>query len=262
MQLATRLISRARCYGDRNRRTSHPAVCPGRRDRRQLRCAGIAAPARRSRDCRRALGVWRVRRRGGGTRPLPARQLRRPARTVPAVRRRDPVALSGGRSGGGGNWRRCGGAGQRPAHGNSGRGPRLGAASAGTARRRALLAAVGDHGSLGYCRSRSDVGARPSSPSGTRHWRGRRFLQPRDTCRFVSRRSRASRARRRHARLFAASGAWLGWAALPPILAGAAISGLVVAVLLWRREITATTRLPFGVFLAAVTWIVALAQFN
>lgn len=61
------------------------------------------------------------------------------------------------------------------------------------------------------------------------------------------------------AKLFAASGAWLGWAALPLVLLAAALSGIVVALLLWRRGITATTRLPFGVFLAAATWIVALA---
>ncbi len=61
------------------------------------------------------------------------------------------------------------------------------------------------------------------------------------------------------AKLFAASGAWLGWAALPIVLLAAALSGLVVALLLWRRGITATTRLPFGVFLAVATWIVAVA---
>jgi leader peptidase (prepilin peptidase)/N-methyltransferase len=61
------------------------------------------------------------------------------------------------------------------------------------------------------------------------------------------------------AKLFAASGAWLGWAALPVVLLAAALSGIVVALLLWRRGLTATTRLPFGVFLTAATWIVALA---
>jgi len=61
------------------------------------------------------------------------------------------------------------------------------------------------------------------------------------------------------AKLFAASGAWLGWAALPVVLLAAALSGIVVALLLWRRGITATTRLPFGVFLAAATWVVAVA---
>ena len=64
------------------------------------------------------------------------------------------------------------------------------------------------------------------------------------------------------ARLFAASGAWLGWESLPIVLGGAATAGLIVALVLWRREINAATRLPFGVFLAAGTWIVALAQFG
>ncbi len=62
--------------------------------------------------------------------------------------------------------------------------------------------------------------------------------------------------------LFAASGAWLGWAALPLVLGSAAVAGIVVALLLWGRGVTATTRLPFGVFLAAATWIVALATFS
>ena len=64
------------------------------------------------------------------------------------------------------------------------------------------------------------------------------------------------------AALFAASGAWLGWAALPLVLGSAAVAGLVVAVLWLGRGVTATTRLPFGVFLAAATWAVALATFN
>lgn len=62
------------------------------------------------------------------------------------------------------------------------------------------------------------------------------------------------------AKLFAASGAWLGWQALPLVLAAAAVSGLVVALVLWRRDIAATTRLPFGVFLAPAIWIVALVS--
>lgn len=63
------------------------------------------------------------------------------------------------------------------------------------------------------------------------------------------------------ARLFAASGAWLGWTALPLVLGTAAVAGLVVALLLWRRGLTATMRLPFGVFLAVATWVAALRQF-
>jgi len=62
------------------------------------------------------------------------------------------------------------------------------------------------------------------------------------------------------ARLFAASGAWLGWLPLPLVLAVAAVAGLVVALLLWRRRLSWTTRLPFGVFLAAATWLVYLVR--
>ena len=62
------------------------------------------------------------------------------------------------------------------------------------------------------------------------------------------------------AKLFAASGAWLGWAALPTVLLGAALAGIVAALLLHGRSVTATTRLPLGIFLAAATWVVALAR--
>ncbi len=61
------------------------------------------------------------------------------------------------------------------------------------------------------------------------------------------------------AKLFAAAGAWLGWAALPLVLGSAAVAGLLVALLLWGRGVTAATRLPLGVFLAAAIWVVALA---
>ncbi len=60
------------------------------------------------------------------------------------------------------------------------------------------------------------------------------------------------------AKLFAASGAWLGWAALPTVLLAAALAGIVAALLRHGRGITATTRLPLGTFLAAATWAVAL----
>ncbi len=62
--------------------------------------------------------------------------------------------------------------------------------------------------------------------------------------------------------LFAAAGAWLGWAALPLVLGSAAVTGIVVALILWGRGVTATTRLPFGVFLAAAIWVVALTSFS
>jgi leader peptidase (prepilin peptidase) / N-methyltransferase len=61
------------------------------------------------------------------------------------------------------------------------------------------------------------------------------------------------------AKLFAASGAWLGLEGLPGVLlvaCGAAIVALLVAA--WRSQITATTRVPFGPFLAFGTWIIWL----
>lgn len=60
-------------------------------------------------------------------------------------------------------------------------------------------------------------------------------------------------------KLFAASGAWLGWDRLPLVLLGAALTAML-AVLVWRRRFTATDRLPFGVFLAGATWAVYLLQ--
>jgi len=62
------------------------------------------------------------------------------------------------------------------------------------------------------------------------------------------------------AKLLAAAGAWLGWQALPPVLIGAAVAGLVAAGLsmLLGRRVTAATALPFGPPLAAATWIVWL----
>lgn len=56
------------------------------------------------------------------------------------------------------------------------------------------------------------------------------------------------------ARLFAAAGAWLGWQALPLVLALASLGGLFAALLVWRRGLTATTRLPFGTCLAPAIW--------
>ena len=61
--------------------------------------------------------------------------------------------------------------------------------------------------------------------------------------------------------LFAGAGAWLGIDALPLVLGAAAVSGLVVALLLWGQTISATTRLPLGVFLAAAIWLTALTTF-
>ena len=62
------------------------------------------------------------------------------------------------------------------------------------------------------------------------------------------------------AKLLAASGAWLGWQALPLVLTGAAVAGLAAAAIAMLRggRVTAATALPFGPPLAAATWIVWL----
>lgn len=59
------------------------------------------------------------------------------------------------------------------------------------------------------------------------------------------------------AKLLAAAGAWLGWQALPLVLTGAALAGLVAAGLAMAlgRRVGAATALPFGPPLAAATWI-------
>jgi leader peptidase (prepilin peptidase)/N-methyltransferase len=62
------------------------------------------------------------------------------------------------------------------------------------------------------------------------------------------------------AKLFAASGAWLGLEGLPAVLlvaCGAAIVALLVMALR-SQALSATTRIPFGPFLAFATWIVWL----
>jgi leader peptidase (prepilin peptidase)/N-methyltransferase len=64
------------------------------------------------------------------------------------------------------------------------------------------------------------------------------------------------------AKLLAASGAWLGLAALPTVILLAALAGLVVTVAAHRamrvRTPLRTMPIPFGPYLAAGTWIVAL----
>ena len=62
------------------------------------------------------------------------------------------------------------------------------------------------------------------------------------------------------AKLFAAIGAWLGWAALPGVLLAASLLGLgwIAARLLAGRTVAATDRLPLGTLLAVAaggTWI-------
>ena len=57
--------------------------------------------------------------------------------------------------------------------------------------------------------------------------------------------------------LFAGAGAWVGWPGLPSVMlwACAAALGLVFGLLVARRSIQATTKLPFGVFLAVGVWL-------
>lgn len=57
--------------------------------------------------------------------------------------------------------------------------------------------------------------------------------------------------------LLGAGGAWVGWMGLPSVLLWASISGLsvVLAMLIVRRRVSATDRLPFGVFLSIGIWL-------
>ena len=65
-------------------------------------------------------------------------------------------------------------------------------------------------------------------------------------------------------RLLAAIGAWLGWTALPFVLLGASLIGLLLAGLdrLRGREVAADTALPLGSLMALAAWPVALLQFG
>jgi leader peptidase (prepilin peptidase)/N-methyltransferase len=62
------------------------------------------------------------------------------------------------------------------------------------------------------------------------------------------------------AKLLAASGAWVTWAGLGPVMLAAALTGLGVALVGWLRggKATATTAIPFGPPLAFATWLVWL----
>jgi leader peptidase (prepilin peptidase) / N-methyltransferase len=64
------------------------------------------------------------------------------------------------------------------------------------------------------------------------------------------------------AKLLAAAGAWLGWAALPSLVLVAAVFGLGLALLARLRgaTLTAATALPFGPALAGATWLLWLIQ--
>jgi len=57
--------------------------------------------------------------------------------------------------------------------------------------------------------------------------------------------------------LFAGAGAWVGWIGLPSVLLWASAAGLslVFGLLVIRRSVSGTDRLPFGVFLAVGVWL-------
>ncbi len=61
----------------------------------------------------------------------------------------------------------------------------------------------------------------------------------------------------------AVAGVWLDWPAMPVAIEIAALAALALYVLghvLGRRRIQATTRLPFGLFLAPAVWLAWLFQ--
>lgn len=60
--------------------------------------------------------------------------------------------------------------------------------------------------------------------------------------------------------LFAGAGAWVSWLGLPWVLLWAcAVSlSLVFVMLMWRRNVAMTQKLPFGVFLAVGIWLTCL----
>lgn len=57
--------------------------------------------------------------------------------------------------------------------------------------------------------------------------------------------------------LLGAGGAWIGWTGLPSVLLWASAAGLsvVLAMLIVRCRVSATDRLPFGVFLSIGLWL-------
>ncbi len=62
------------------------------------------------------------------------------------------------------------------------------------------------------------------------------------------------------AKLLAAAGAWIGWAALPLLVVTAALAALATALVAMAagRRIHTRTALPFGPFLAAALWFMWL----
>jgi leader peptidase (prepilin peptidase)/N-methyltransferase len=64
-------------------------------------------------------------------------------------------------------------------------------------------------------------------------------------------------------KLAGVAGAWLDWTMLPvavEIAASAALTGILAHQLITRQGVKATTRLPFGLFLAPAIWIGWLLQ--
>lgn len=63
-------------------------------------------------------------------------------------------------------------------------------------------------------------------------------------------------------KLFGALGLWLGWRMLPLLLLGAAIAGLLWSLIerARGRPLTATSSVPFGLFLAIAAWLCWLAD--
>ena len=57
--------------------------------------------------------------------------------------------------------------------------------------------------------------------------------------------------------LFAGAGAWIGWTGLPSVLLWACAAGfsVVATLLITRRTVSASDRLPFGTFLAIGIWL-------
>jgi leader peptidase (prepilin peptidase)/N-methyltransferase len=60
------------------------------------------------------------------------------------------------------------------------------------------------------------------------------------------------------AKLLAASGAWLGWQALPEVLVVAALAAIAATLARNGRHVAATHRLAFGPWLVLATWLARL----
>lgn len=64
-------------------------------------------------------------------------------------------------------------------------------------------------------------------------------------------------------KLAAVAGAWLDWFTIAMVIEAAALAALITYAVwryLLRRPVTATTRLPFGLFLAPAIWLGWIAQ--